>query len=749
MSRRCSVRASVAAPLLAAAVFAAASPLLTAYRVPGTLGWLAVAAAGPVVVTVLAAALLRVGPAGRFGLSAAVVVLALLLAAGSHPSAVARAVGHGPAWLVSETLPLTGGRILLAAPIVLVSTTGSVAAEMEVRRLARPADPPVGLAPVVLLFVVSTVVASAAPVRLSWSGPALLVLATAYAALSRVPGGQISATLRPAATGLAAICVVAAVLAAVAGPVGLRGPGGTVHRSPPAVAVPIVDPVDVMGARREAAGPAAGAPLLEVTLEEPFDGYLASAVLAGYDGNAWQFSSDFLPTGGRVPAPPGSVPGTDGVPVTAKVDITGHLPIPMLPAPDRPVLVEGAAVAADATTGMLLAEQAGRITYEVKSRAPLVTLDDLPPGSGNPIATESPGAEAADLELPPATSSDLATAARFTASLTGMAPAPTVSFLQAVLHALQTHESRFVAPAPSRPEAGQGTDVPASGTALSEVLEAVTVDRVATPEQFATFFALVARYLGVPARVVTGFRLTAAPAAGPVPAGHYAVTARQAWTWAEIPLAGLGWTVADPTPATTSSVVSPPQSVRAPTTTLPSRPTTLASGSPAGAVHALAAPVTRRKAPARPGGRLAPALFAAGIAVAALAGVPAQAAARRKVRRARRNRGGSRSRAVGAWWELLDGIGRYGLAPRPGATASEVAREVGDSFGADVTSLVTAVGVVADRALYCTSQPVPEEAVEKAWSAQRQVTRAVARGADRRQRLSAAVRVGGPAVPRW
>ena len=41
-------------------------------------------------------------------------------------------------------------------------------------------------------------------------------------------------------------------------------------------------------------------------------------------------------------------------------------------------------------------------------------------------------------------------------------------------------------------------------------MNAVTVDRAATPEQFATFFAVVARYLGVPVRVATGFRAPAA-----------------------------------------------------------------------------------------------------------------------------------------------------------------------------------------------------------------------------------------------
>ena len=76
---------------------------------------------------------------------------------------------------------------------------------------------------------------------------------------------------------------------------------------------------------------------------------------------------------------------------------------------------------------------------------------------------------------------------------------------------------------------------------MSVVINAVAVNRSATPEQFATLFAMVARYLGVPARLVTGFRLPARSDAGLTPAGGYLISNRQAWTWVEIPVAGLGW----------------------------------------------------------------------------------------------------------------------------------------------------------------------------------------------------------------
>ena len=65
------------------------------------------------------------------------------------------------------------------------------------------------------------------------------------------------------------------------------------------------------------------------------------------------------------------------------------------------------------------------------------------------------------------------------------------------------------------------------------------------------------------------------------PPGSYTVTNRQAWTWVEVPVAGLGWVVADPTPGRRNgrhrprrplrSRPSPPSRRRRPTPCLPTR----------------------------------------------------------------------------------------------------------------------------------------------------------------------------------
>src|SRR5262249_37261527 len=64
-----------------------------------------------------------------------------------------------------------------------------------------------------------------------------------------------------------------------------------------------------------------------------------------------------------------------------------------------------------------------------------------------------------------------------------------------------------------------------------------------TTEQFATAFAVMARSLGLPARVVVGF--------GPGQStldGAWAVRGRDALVWPEVDFAGLGWVPFYPTP---------------------------------------------------------------------------------------------------------------------------------------------------------------------------------------------------------
>jgi hypothetical protein len=276
------------------------------------------------------------------------------------------------------------------------------------------------------------------------------------------------------------------------------------------------------------------------------------------------------------------------------------------------------------------------------------------------------------------------------------------------------------------------------------VINAVTFNQSATPEQFATFFAMVARDLGVPARVVTGFRLVDSPEAGSAPPGTYQITNRQAWTWAEIPVSGRGWVVADPTPETpTATPAPPPLAVQAtPTTVTPPRANAVPRSQIAGG-HALAKPAHIAPPQSHHLSWWGPALLVLlGIVVCGLLAGPGFAGLRRWVRRRLRRRSVPSELAVGAWLELLDGLHQAGLSPARGATSAEIAADAGRAFGEDVAAPVRQVGEVADRAVFSISHPPERADAEEAWEEQRRVRHIVLHSLDRRQRVRALLSVG-------
>ena len=666
------------------------------------------------------------------------------------------------------------------------------------------------------LFVLSYAVSASAPGSDRAVGPLLLVVlaATAVArhreteaAIVSVESGtgdepeksppKYRGVVAGAVIAIGVTAVAALVIAAV--PSSGRKPA-SLHRAAPTATTVLVDPVDSMAQLRDGNPHGPASRELAVDLSRASTGYLGMAILDDYDGAVWRFTATFGPTGGRIPDAGAAGPASlDNSTVTQHVILEGQLPIALLPALDRPAAVAGVSIAADPATGMFLPVSAknGLLTYTVVSRAPEVTIEGVPPADGVASAS-SPGVSISqgDLELPAGTSSALATTLRFLSSLTGERPAPSVAFLQSVVDALHANEKR-VDPslvsvstplAKPRPEPTRGpaasskakvtgrspgqagratrrapartttTTVPASakaigGTSLSAAINAVTVNRSATPEQFATLVAMVARYLGVPARVVTGFRVPPTSAGLAIGPGSYQVTNRQAWTWAEIPVAGLGWVVVDPTPdATTAVSAPPPEQVQAPPATLAPRQANAVPKSEITGGHPLAPPATVKV----PGHHHSPEWLAALIALfgvlAVLAMVgPGLAAARRAWRRRSRRSQDPAELAVGAWLELLDGLDQAGMATAAGSTTAEVASEAAIHFSADIAGPVSLVGSVADRAMFSAARPPDTASAESAWETQRALRRSVHRGLDRRQRLRAALSVGSsarrPAVP--
>jgi hypothetical protein len=522
------------------------------------------------------------------------------------------------------------------------------------------------------------------------------------------------------------------------------------------------DPLDATAGLRDDNPGSPARTVLRVRTAAASSGYLATAVLDDYDGGRWSFGSTFNPTGGRVPGVDGATnqEALGSIPVRQQVSLVARLPVPFLPALDRPVDVTGLEVAADAATGMLIPERAngGLAAYEVVSNAPLATLGSVPGADGVGGGRAIPGS---DVALPPDSATAMGTVMRYLAGITDRRPAATVAFLQAVMTSLHADERRVDPGAPpsdpassrTKPKAVRpvATTAPApvrgnrsSGTSLSVVINAVVNQHRATPEQFATLYAMVARYLGVPARLVTGFRMGPGSDAGTRPAGSYLVTNRQAWTWVEIPVAGMGWLVADPTPDGVIGIgAPPPEAVQVtPTTVRPHQANAVPRSEITGR-HAVAKPAAVRL-PAHhslPRWVLGMAVFGGVVIAATLLG-PGLAGARRLLRRRARRRSEPALLAVGAWLELLDGLEQAGMSTNPADTIGEVAGATGQVFGPDLAQPVEEVGAVAEQAMFSVSGPPDGPAAQQAWATQQSLRRRLHRNLDRRQRARALLTVG-------
>lgn len=752
--------ASTAAPVLltAAGCLVAAAAALPAYQVAAAPADLLAAAGGSAVISLLSAGAGKARAAVSYGASLAGLIVLLLAGSGFQPVAVLHALERGPNRVISETLPIGGGFAALSPLIVVLWLCSAVCSEILLRSPASTGSlrGRVALVVPVLLFALCFAVASGAPRHDRWGAPVLLALLGCAAVLlyrQAAPageaggeaGGETGAWLRhrPPIIGVAAAGAAAAALAAAAPVVpSLSARPAALHRNPPVALPALVDPVAVMAQLRDGRPHQAPQQELAAHLDHSSTGYMALAELDTYDGAHWRFTATFEPTGGRIPRLAGSSAAVDDAVVTQTVDLTGPPPEPLLAAIDRPVSVAGAPVVTDASTGMLLPRSAVPHSYTVVSDAPAVTLAGIPQADGLDPAIATADSSA----LPPDTSAALATSLRFLATLTGQRPAPTVGFLQSVLSALHSEEKR-IDPSLTAPAAAGSKNGPRqapAGTSLSAVINAVTVDRAATPEQFATFFAMTARYLGVPTRMVTGYRLADSSTGAVLPAGTYRVTSRQAWAWVEVPVAGLGWVVADPTPdATTTAAAPPPESVQAPATTVPPHQANAVPRNQVYGGHALA-PGARLPSshPSHPPVWLLALLVALGLVVLASAAGPGQAALRRAWKRRTRRSGDANEMAVGAWLELLDVLQRAGMRPGPAATNAELAADAGNHFGAELAEAAATVAAIADQAVFSSTLPVEERSAREAWDAARTAQAVLLRALSRRDRVRSLLLVG-------
>jgi Transglutaminase-like enzymes, putative cysteine proteases len=451
------------------------------------------------------------------------------------------------------------------------------------------------------------------------------------------------------------------------------------------------------------------------TIAGAHDGDLVRlATMDSYDGVVWSVtdpqqqtdgSGGFELLGSTIPHPPLFTPGSGS---TARLTIDGYddVWLPNLGYVDR--LSFDRYTGTDPTTTVRVNTATGTtaVTSGVKRGLAYtigVTAQKLP--SDRQLARVAP----ATIQMPPVTN-----VPDVVASKADEFAGHSASAIQKLRNIERSFKSlgylshgRASDPVPSR--AGEGAD------RMTDLLTKEPM--VGDQEQYASAFALMARHLGYPARVVMGFK----PAVDG--AGTATVTGNDVTAWAEVAFQGVGWVPFFPTPTktdapkdqTTKPKLQPQPQVRQPPRSNPK-------------ADDLLTPVKTKDNNPKPK-KDAFELPGWVYLVAGIIGIPLLAyfvpflivaALKRRRRQRRRTTGPPDRRAAGAWDELTDGLAELGFTiPRRATRPQTAAALRAQSEQQGLPQPEPGFDVLAhqvDAAVFDGSQ-VSDERVEGAWSA--------------------------------
>jgi len=457
-----------------------------------------------------------------------------------------------------------------------------------------------------------------------------------------------------ASAGTATALVVVTALAVVFGPA-LAGRIGTAPTDPRRYVVPPqLDPFDenpLIRLSGWAVDPEQH--LFDATVSQ--DARIRLAVLSDYDGVTWRVGATYRGAGRSLPQSEEST--LDSEPVAQRITIdglTGHL----LPAVGVPRRVDGLRIAYDQASGTIARPEGltPGLTYTVESARPHVDDNLLP-------SAEVPSGPSVSrlVTLGPGVPTEVERLAQQLAE--GNAGA--YQRASAIEQFLAGHY-QLVADAPS------GHAYPNLAFFLFGAREAG--GQRGTSEQFAASFAVLARLLGLPSRVVVGFT---------VKAGGGPVRAADALAWPEVLFTDLGWVAFHPLPEPDT----PPQPLEDEFRPKPEPSTTPPSEVPLPDTSMLDAPPAGPSTAVTESSGGSPLLVATagslgGVLLLGLAGFAIAVPLLRAAQRRRRvDRGAAADRVTGAWLEVTDALRLAGRPAGPHLTATEVARHAAVAAG--------------------------------------------------------------------
>ncbi len=364
---------------------------------------------------------------------------------------------------------------------------------------------------------------------------------------------------------------------------------------------------------------------------------------------------------------------------------------PWLPSQALPASVSGLAPLVDETSGTLIAQdRRGPAEYRLSWWEPHPSTDDLRNAAIDPDAHTGFGG----LGAVPEGIAELAHEA-----VRNTRPA----FQTALVLERYLSDNYSVA---------EGDDLP-SGTGWPQLRTFLLGDkRGGTTEQFAAAYVVLARIIGLPARIAVGYRAPAETG------GDVVVRNGDALAWPEVAVAGIGWVPLDPAgqasgtgakprglaeaTAGARDLLPPEEDVKDPKLSEDDEETTAS-----GAGDWLQLPVI-------------PILATAGaLVVLWLVGVPAA----RAIRTWRRRRRPGAAAVVGAWQEVRDRLRAHGFPFTAGMTVRDLAARTTDvSVQQGLQTLARSV----DTALWSRTGPTPTTA-DEAWQAVQTVRKGLAR----------------------
>ncbi len=662
----------VATCWVAAAVFRPAFSTVRTFAAPTI--------SGIVIAAVLAVVAGHRGLALRWSLSLSAVVALLFvsytilvgtLAGGVVPggdtiNGLRQGAIDGFAALLGDELPLVNQPLARVFVTLAAWLTAAVAVEL-CRRSPLPAVPL--LAPIALFTLALPVVASRHPPSF-WHIGAFIALALLVILVRAVPDPKATGTVigsRPDGItefhsrsllsarlflGVPLIALCASVAPFVGNVTTRRDP-----YDPRSLRDDVVKPLrvnDPLGEYKRIVGQSPARPAFQIRVsgaEVTEVARIAIVRLDAYDGVRWTTNDRYRIAGPVLSNLSRAVPPARDVTLTlSNLDLED----PWLPSAGTPTRIDLGGVGFDSRTNDLLATGSLKgLGYELRTRIVLATPTDL----GAAIVTPSAGTDL-DRSLPGGLPPNIG---RIATEATAGATSPAET-----LDKLANYLRTGFALDPASP----------AGHSAGRLDQFLRVDRSGSAEQFASAFAVMARTLGYPTRVVVGYKLVAQTDGQPRALEF--ITSANYHVWAEVHFDNLGWVAFDPTP---SGAGAPPTKTD---TANNGEAVTPGGGGEQRTPHPFGPSETNPNAAKGTGWwhtvvTVVLSLLGALALVAIGCGIVLGLKARR--RRRRRTTGPVAERVVGAWDEVLDRLVELHFPVAPSMTPREIARATQAVYG--------------------------------------------------------------------